>query len=78
MSVRRFDIAKFSERLPDSIKLVIIIVNSISAWLLKLRMRHRIRKVLGTTVHNEAELTSLKMWMKVEDAEEKARGGKLW
>jgi len=50
---------------------------AISAWILGVRMRYRIRRALGTSVQNEVELTSLNTWMKVEDTEERQRGGKL-
>jgi hypothetical protein len=50
---------------------------AISAWILGVRMRRRIRRTLGTSVQNEVELTSLNTWMKVEDTEERLRGGKL-
>jgi len=40
-------------------------------------MRRRIKRALGITPGNEMELTSLKTWMNVENAEEKNRGGKL-
>ena len=55
---------------------VIVIVTTISAWVVAVRMRRRIRRALGKEV-SEAELTSLSTWMKVEDEEERRRGGKL-
>ncbi len=54
--------------------LVVIAVTTISAWMLGMRMRRRIRRVLGINVENESELTSLNTWMKVEDAEERSKG----
>ena len=57
--------------------LTIILVTAISTWILGVRMRRRIRKALGRSVNNEMELTSLNVWMKVEDEEERNRGGKL-
>jgi len=60
-----------------SITLVIILITAISAWVLGLRMRHRIKRALGINVDNEMELTSLNTWMEVEDAEEREKGGKL-
>ena len=59
------------------IGLTIILVTAISTWILGVRMRRRIRKALGRSVNNEMELTSLNTWMKVEDEEERNRGGKL-
>ncbi|MCU1298640.1 MAG: hypothetical protein JWO91_2918 [Acidobacteriaceae bacterium] len=40
-------------------------------------MRRRIKRVLGVDVQSESELTSINTWMKVEDAEERSKGGKL-
>ena len=51
--------------------LTVILVVVISTWILGIRMRRRIKRALGTDVQNEMELTSLKTWMKVEDAEER-------
>jgi hypothetical protein len=59
------------------ISLVAVIVTAISAWILKVRMRRRIRRALGIKVESESELTSITTWMKVEDAEERGKGGKL-
>ena len=57
--------------------LVVIVVSTITSWILGVRMRRRIKKTLGITPANEMELTSLKTWMNVENVEEKNRGGKL-
>ncbi len=57
--------------------LVVIAFTAISAWILGMRMRRRIRRALGINVENESELTSLHTWMKVEDAEERSKGGRL-
>ena len=57
--------------------LIVILVMAISTWILGIRMRRRIKRALGTDVQNDVELTSLKTWMNVEDAEERNRGGKL-
>jgi hypothetical protein len=57
--------------------LVVIVVSTITSWILSVRMRRRIKKTLGITPTNEMELTSLKTWMNVENVEEKNRGGKL-
>ena len=59
------------------IALITIVVTVITSWILGVRMRRRIRKALGVEVRNEMELTSLKTWMAVENAEEKNRGGRL-
>ena len=59
------------------IALITIVVTVITSWILSVRMRRRIRKALGVEVRNEMELTSLKTWMAVENAEEKNRGGRL-
>jgi hypothetical protein len=59
------------------VEIGIMVVAAITAWIIGLRMRHRIRKILDVKVKSETELTSLKTWMQVEDAEEESRGGKL-
>jgi hypothetical protein len=58
------------------IALTVILVTSVWAWILGIRMRRRIRRALGKNVESESELTSLSMWMKVEDEEERKQGGK--
>ena len=55
------------------IGLLVIAFTSISAWVLGIRMRRRIRRALGINVESESELDSLSTWMKVEDAEERAK-----
>ena len=62
----------------EIIALIIVLVSVITSWILGVRMRRRIKKSLGIQVTNEMELTSLKTWMDVENAEEKNRGGKLY
>jgi hypothetical protein len=57
--------------------LVVIAFTAISAWILGIRMRRRIRRALGINVESESELTSLNTWMKVEDAEERGKSGRL-
>ena len=59
------------------IALIVIGVTTITSWILGVRMRRRIKRTLGIEATNEMELTSLKTWMDVENAEEKNRGGKL-
>ncbi len=59
------------------IEWVLFFATAIASCILGWRMRHRIRKVLGIKVKNETELTPLKTWMDVENAEEKNRGGRL-
>lgn len=59
------------------IALIVIAVTTITSWILGVRMRRRIKRTLGIEAKNEMELTSLKTWMEVENAEEKNRGGKL-
>lgn len=59
------------------IALVILLITSVGSWILGIRMRRRIKRALGRDVANEAELTSLNTWMRVEDEEERNRGGKL-
>lgn len=57
--------------------LAVILFTAISSWILGRRMRRRIKRTLGSKIDNELELTSLSTWMKIEDLEEKNRGGKL-
>ena len=54
--------------------IVIIIVTGISSWIGAVRMRRRIRRAIGKDVQSEAEMTSLNMWMKVKDAEQRNQG----
>jgi hypothetical protein len=60
-----------------SIILGVTLVAAVSLWILGIRMRRRITRALGIKVTNESELTSLSMWMKVQDAEERSKGEKL-
>ena len=53
-----------------------IVVTTISGWIVTVRMRRRARNALGVDL-NETQLTSLQTWMKVEDAEERRRGGRI-
>ena len=59
------------------IVLIVLVATSIWAWVLGVRMRRRIKRTLGRNVTSEVELTSLNTWMKVEDTEERNKGGKL-
>jgi len=59
------------------VQLVLIAFAVLSSWILGIRMRHRIKRALGINIENEAELTSLDTWIKVEDAEERIKEGKL-
>ena len=44
--------------------LIEIVVRSVSSWLLKLKLKRKMEKELGRTVH-DCELTSITAWMKV-------------
>lgn len=55
----------------------VIVATVISSWFLGMRMRRRMRRALGADADSELELTSLNAWMKVEDAEAKARYGTI-
>jgi hypothetical protein len=48
---------------------LLIIVTTISSWIVGARLRRRIRKALGGKVSSELELTSLNTWMRVREAE---------
>ncbi len=56
--------------------MVVIVVTTVTAWIAAFRMRRRIKRALGSRA-TEVELTSISTWMKVEQAEERNRGGKL-
>lgn len=47
---------------------VVIVFTMVSAWIMGIRMRRRARRALGRNVSGR-ELTSINMWMNVEDAE---------
>lgn len=53
-----------------------MIVTTISDWITAARLRRRIRQVFLRDV-TELELTSLNLWMKVDEEEEKRRRGKM-
>jgi hypothetical protein len=53
--------------------LVVVIPTSIAAWIVRLRMRRRVKAALGRTPASEVELTSLRTWMRVETEEERNR-----
>jgi hypothetical protein len=56
---------------------VIIAVSMLSTWFVGFRMQRHIKKVLGTKAESEIQLTSLNTWMRVRDAEEHNRGGRI-
>jgi hypothetical protein len=49
---------------------------AISDWILGFRMRRRVKRALDIEA-SELELTLLSTWIRVEEAEESHRGGKL-
>jgi hypothetical protein len=51
-------------------------ISTIGAWITAFKMRRRIKRSLGSNV-SDAQLTSITTWMKVDEAEERSRGGKL-
>ena len=53
-----------------------ILVTTITAWITGVLMRRRVKRALRKDVADE-ELTSINLWMEVEDVEERKRGGKL-
>ena len=57
--------------------LCVVVVTSVSAWILRVRMQRRIRRALGKKTGSEMELTSLNTWMKVAEEEERSAGGKI-
>lgn len=48
------------------ILLIVIIGSSISAWVLKMRLKRKMERGLGRKV-DDSELTSISAWMKVPD-----------
>ena len=59
------------------IALIAILVSAVTSWVLGVRMRRRIKQTLGVDVKSDVELTSLNTWMRVENIEERNRGGNL-
>jgi len=59
------------------ITLIVIFVSAVTSWVLGVRMRRRIKQTLGVDVKSDLELTSLNTWMRVENIEERNRGGRL-
>ena len=59
------------------IALIAILVSAVTSWVLGVRMRRRIKQTLGVDVKSDLELTSLNTWMRVENIEERNRGGNL-
>lgn len=54
---------------------LLIIYSSVSAWIIGVRMRRKIKRDLGREA-TDADLTSINTWMKVEEAEERNRKNK--
>ena len=52
--------------------LAILVVTSISAWILSVRMRRKIGKAVGGKA-SSTNLTSLNTWMKVDEAEKRKK-----
>jgi hypothetical protein len=48
--------------------MLVIIVSAISTWIIGLKMRRRIKRDLGRKA-TETDLTSLDIWMQVDDKE---------
>ena len=57
------------------IALIIAGVTSISAWIIGVRMKRKIRKDLGREA-TDADLSSIETWMQVEEAEQKKESTK--
>jgi len=53
----------------------IIVYSSVTAWIIGIRMRRKIRKDLGRKA-TDADLTSIDTWMEVEAAEERKKQNK--
>ena len=62
------------------LRLVYLVVfgaaSTISAWITAFRMKRRIKRALGENT-SDSQLTSIATWMKVDESEERKRGGKL-
>jgi hypothetical protein len=50
---------------------------AVSTWIMKTRMRRRIKEDLGRTP-DDRDMTSLETWMKVDEMEEKKNPGRAW
>ena len=48
----------------------VIVVTTVSAWITTIRMRRRMKRALGKTAKG-AELTSIRTWIEVEEAEKR-------
>jgi hypothetical protein len=57
-------------------KIVVIVVTTVAGWITAIRLRRRVRRALGKEA-TDTNLTSFNMWMRVDEAEERKRGGKL-
>jgi hypothetical protein len=57
--------------LSDLAMLIIALLVGLSAWILGIRMQRRIRRALGRKAE-DTDLTSLRTWMAVEEAEKKS------
>jgi hypothetical protein len=58
------------------LSILVIVVTTISGWIMASRMRRRVRRALGREA-TDNELTSFSLWIKVDEAEERNKGGKL-
>jgi hypothetical protein len=62
--------------LKDLLMIVAIAVTTIAGWITAIGLRRKVRRALGKEA-TDTELTSFDTWMKVDEAEERKRGGKL-
>lgn len=53
---------------------IIIVMTTVSAWIVAFRMRRRIRRALRGRTITDVQLTSLATWMDVHQAEKTERG----
>ena len=56
--------------------IMIIVVTTVSAWIATSVTRRRMRQALGRKVE-DAELTSITTWMKVDETERRGQGDKV-
>jgi hypothetical protein len=60
---------------PRDIAALTIIATSVSAWIIGIQMRRKIRRDLGRKA-TDADLTSINTWMKVDEIEQRSKRDK--
>ncbi len=55
----------------------ILVITVVTAWVVRMRMRRRVKMDLGKTV-DDNDLLSIQTWMKVDEVEKKKNPGGEW